>query len=269
MPYNNNSANGNNRAQFDVNTTSLILYSGNMSLRMDLYNRNLQIGLIRAVQNSEGKNTFPKDSAVKVLLTPERVQSLVTMITDGLISALEARRPYSSGLITNSRMTNMILVGCDTDGNTYLDIYTGMDERRLPKESARFIFNRNQTLSKFNPNTGDYEQGPDIQGQLYLFTRCLEDFSYNTSMTGAHFNRVAENSYNRRLMALLQDIAIKIGVPVRMNNGSGSDNGSYRYGGNTQNGNNGGFTNSSVMNTPIPESNVTSLDDIDGGDLPF
>lgn len=267
MPYNNNS--NSRSSQFDVNTSSMILYSGNVSLRMDLYNRNLSIGLIRAVQTPEGKNTFPKDSAIRVLLTPDRVESLVLLITDGVIPALEARRVYSEGLITNSRMTNMIMVGCDADGNAYLDIFNGMNDRRIPKEYARFVFQRNQTLSKFNPNTGDYEQGPDVQGQLYLFARCLEDFSYNVSMAGAHFQRITDNGFNRRLMSILQEIAIKLGVPVRTSS-NGDNSGGYQYGGSSgSNQNSGGFANSQVMNTPIPEANVTTLDGLESEDLPF
>ena len=264
MPYNNNGNTNQSRfAQFDVNTSSIIMFSENMSLRLDLYNKNLQLGLIRAVQNAEGKNTYPKDTAVKVLLTQDRVQALVTLIADGVIPALEARRAYESAIITNSKMTNMVLVGCTTDGIAYLDVYTGMDERRIPKERARFIFQKNQTLSKYNSNTGDYEQGPDIQGQLYLLARCLEDFVYSSSMAAVHNYRIVENSFNRKLMNLLQDIATKMGIPVQR--GNEGQTGGYRYGGSGSQAS--GF--SQPTSNAVSEATVTSLDSIDSQDLPF
>lgn len=263
MPYNNN-GNQQKYTMFDVNTSSIIMFSENISLRMDLYNKNLQLGLIRAVQTAEGKNTYPKDSAIKVLLTQDRVQALVTLITEGVIPALEARRAYEAAIITNSKMTNMVLVGCNTDGIAYLDVYTGMDERRIPKEKARFIFQKNQTLSRFNPNTGDYEQGPDIQGQLYLFARCLEDFVFSSSMAAVHNYRIVENGFNRRLMNLLQEIASKMGIPVQRANDSQS--GGYRYGGTGSQ--TSGFAQQSSSNT-VTEATVTSLDAIDSNDLPF
>lgn len=142
MPYNNGNGNSNGRnySQFDVNTNSLSVFSGNMCMRLDLYNKNLQVGLIRAVQTSEGRNTYPKDNAIRALLTPDRVQAVVTLITDGVIPALEARRPYEGSIITNSKMSTIVRVGCDADGNAYFDIYTGMDDRRIPKDAARYQF---------------------------------------------------------------------------------------------------------------------------------
>lgn len=271
MPYNNGNGNSNGRnySQFDVNTNSLSVFSGNMCMRLDLYNKNLQVGLIRAVQTSEGRNTYPKDNAIRALLTPDRVQAVVTLITDGVIPALEARRPYEGSIITNSKMSTIVRVGCDADGNAYFDIYTGMDDRRIPKDAARYQFPKNQTLSRFDAKTGEYEQGPDVQGQLYLVARCMEDFIYNSSMAAVHSYRIVENSYNRRIMNLLQDIAAKMGIPVQRVSSEGNSNGGYRYGGNGNSNNGGGFANSSVMNSPIPEANVTTLDNIDSPELPF
>ena len=240
MPYNNGNGNSNGRnySQFDVNTNSLSVFSGNMCMRLDLYNKNLQVGLIRAVQTSEGRNTYPKDNAIRALLTPDRVQAVVTLVTDGVIPALEARRPYEGSIITNSKMSTIVRVGCDADGNAYFDIYTGMDDRRIPKDAARYQFPKNQ-------------------------------FIYNSSMAAVHSYRIVENSYNRRIMNLLQDIAAKMGIPVQRVSSEGNSNGGYRYGGNGNSNNGGGFANSSVMNSPIPEANVTTLDNIDSPELPF
>lgn len=265
MAYNNTNGRSNNGAQTDINTNSLILFYNNMALRIDLYNKNLSIGLIRAVQTSEGKNTFPKDSQIRVLLTPERVTALNEIIQNGLIPALQSRNSYSHSLITNVRMSSVISVGCDMDGNVYLDIYTDMDERRIPKKSARYVFPKTATLSRFNPQTGEYEQGESIQAQFYLVARCLEDFLYSSSMAGAHNQKMLDSYSNRRIMNILQEIAIKLGINIQKGS---SDGHGYRYGGSS----NGGSYNGSASHeaSPAPtETNVTSLDNMDDPDLPF
>lgn len=257
MPYNTN--NQRNNAQFDVNTNSLMLFSGNVCLRMDLYNKNMQLSMIQAVQTADGKNTYPKENGIRVLLTPDRVQALVTLIVDRLIPALEARRSFEGSIITNNRMSNIVLVGCDQTGNAYMDLYTGMDERRIPAQSVRYIFPKIPTLSKYNSQTGEYEQGPDIHAHLYLLSRCMEDFLFNSSMAAVHTYRIMENSHNRRLMNLLQEIATKLGIPIQR---SGDGQGGYRYGGN-----NGG--NMPINSQPAQTTNTTTLDNIDSPDLPF
>ena len=88
-------------------------------------------------------------------------------------------------------------------------------------------------------------------------------------MAAVHNYRIVENSYNRRIMNLLQDIAAKMGIPVQRVSSEGNSNGGYRYGGNGNSNNGGGFANFSVMNSPIPEANVTTLDNIDSPELPF
>ena len=260
MPY--QSKDGKN-VQFDVNTHAMDLYNANCRLSISLYNKNMQIGIIPATKDTDGKLRYPNANAVSVLLTPDRVMALSNAIAYDATKAMADGKVYQKPIILNQKNSSILSLDVDAEGQVTLNIYNDIDESRVPKKKASYLFANSQTLKGYNPTSGEYEQGENLPTQFYLFAKCLEEFSFAVTCMQAHFQKVANEFSNRKLMSTLYAIASKLGLSVGYNDSNG---GSYRYGGQSGGGN---FQGQSQGSTPPQEQPIATMEDLAGGDLPF
>lgn len=257
--------NGRSGAQFDVTTYSIDLYNASTRLSISLYNKNLQLGIINAVKDESGRLRYPTNNAISALITPERAMILSDIIANELTPAMKEGKTFQKSIILNQKMSTILTIENDDTGNISIYIYTDIGESRIPQKIARYTFSVTQCMSKYDPKTGEYEQGESSPTQFYLFARCIEDFTYNVSCTAAHFNRVATNYNNKKLMNTLYEIASKLGISVSMKD-SGSS--SYHYGESQANFNMNQNT-LDASNAASASPTTATLSDMASGDLPF
>ncbi len=258
---------GNNSAQFNVTTSSFRLYSNNTCLNVSLYNQNLNIGIINATKDSEGHLRYPGDNEIRALVTAERATALRNIIVDELIPAMKEHRPFERAIMLNQRMTNMLKMEVNSDGQVFLHIYNNIGENRVPSTKATYMFANTPTLGQYNSETGEYTQGPSDPSQIYLLGLCLEEFVYQMSCAGVHMSRFVERYQNRRIIGILEQMASKLGVPMESIRNSG--NTTYRYGGNG--GSRTPFNGNNATSAPAApqEQQIQNLGEMMSSDLPF
>ena len=266
MPgYNNPNGNGgsNGAVRMDVNTNSYDLYNNSTRLIVSLFNTNLSLGIVAATKDAEGKLRYPTNNAIRVILTPERIQAMALSIANEFIPAMKAGQPLERSFVLNAQMTSLIQLVLDPSGNVTIYFCTEITDR-IPKNVASYTFATTPSMENYDRTTGEYTQGPTFPSQFYLFARTLEDFTYALSRSNPHMSRITTNSWQRRLMDAIYEIAAKLGLNIRpTSNGNGR---TYSYGGNG--GNNFSFNGGNASSSAPQEQNITSLDAM-ASDLPF
>lgn len=210
MPYSNNS----NFEQVHTTTNGLTLFSGDVCLRLSLYDQSLSLSFCNAVTDSaSGKRKFPKESAVNVLLTTERVAALYSIITHRTASALETGMQRSDSITCNRSGSTMLTVEVTPEKMIHLICYAEIGENRIPKKIIRFTFQDITPILGFNPQTGDFtaDEKP-IRAQFILFMKVLEGFLTASSYADAHSIKYTDRYSDRRLMSSIGAIASKLGV---------------------------------------------------------
>lgn len=264
MSYQNN--NYDNNQQVHVSTNTVTMFSGDMMLRINLYDQNMSFGFTTAVTESDtGKRRFPKENAVNALLTADRVTALYTIIKNRTLPALENKTPRSDSLMCNRDGSTIIGIEVTPEMLVNLTCYSGIGDDRIPKRILTFTFQDISSITNYNANTGDFtaDETP-IRAQFLLFLNILEGFQLAYSGAVNHFGRYYDRYTNRRMMSSIDAMASKMGVqtvngPMYNNAVSGT---------NVQSG--GNFNpNMSVPNSDIPVNNVSNLNDMFGADNPY
>lgn len=266
MPgYNNGNQGGQNGAvRMDTNTSSYDLYSNNTRLIVSLFNTNISLGIVASTKDGDGRLRYPTANAVRVMLTPERIQAISTSIVEEFVPAIKRGEPLSRTFVLNGNMTSAVQLELDGNGNITIYFCNEIKEDRIPKTVVSYTFSNTPSLESYDRTTGEYTQGPSYPTQFYLFARTLEDFTYGISHVGAHMGVLRNNSFQRRLMDTLYEIGAKMGLNLRPTSNGGQA--TYRYGG--SGGANFDMSSSNSNHAPV-EQNITSLDAMGGSDLPF
>ncbi len=274
MAYNNNYNsynNGNNGGDFQqvhVNSSTLMMFSGDSCLRISLYDQTLSLAFIPAVTDpNTGKRRFPKENALNALLTAERVTALYSIMKHRTQTALEEHHGRSDAITCNRDGTTMLCVEVTPENQVNLTLHTEIGEDRIPKRSMTFTFQEIIPIMNYNPTTGEFTAGDaPIHAQMKLFMMMLEGFCYATIGAEHHFGKYSDRFSDRRMMGAIGAMANSLGVtaPNAPNYNNAIPGTSVAPGG-AFNPNNGTGTNG------VPVDNVSNLNDMfnNDGDLPF
>lgn len=263
MPYQNNNA---DNQQVHITSNTATLFSGDMMLRVSLYDQNMSLSFTSAVTDSAtGKRKFPKENAVNVLLTADRVTALFTIIKNRTMSALESHTPRSDSLMCNRDGSTILSIEVSPEMMIDLVCYSGIGENRIPKRVLKFTFQDISSILNYNAATGDFsaDETP-IRAQFLLFVKILEGFLLAYSGAVNHFGRYYDRYSNRRVMNSIDAMATKMGVQTA----SGPQFNSTVAGTNVQSG--GNFNpNAPTSTSGVPVANVSNLNEMFGTDNPF
>lgn len=262
MSYQNNT---DNNQQVHVNTNSITMFSGDVMLRVSLYDQNMSLSFTAALTDSAtGKRKFPKENAVNVLLTSDRVTALYSIIMNRTMNALENKITRSDSLMCNRDGSTIIGIEVTPEMLVNLVCYSGIGDDRIPKRILKFTFQDISSILNYNASTGDFtvDENP-IRAQFLLFVKVLDGFLMSCCGASSHFGRYYDRYSNRRVMSSIDAMASKMGVPTA----SGPSFNNSVSGTNVQSG--GNFNPNTPMSTSgVPVSNVSNLNDM-FGENPF
>lgn len=210
--------------QFQINTNLLSMFDDqSVQLRMGGMENALSIAFWLPVPTDAGKNSYPMDHRISVILPPERIAALDKMVIDDIIPAYNRGVNCTRGLFTSRSNTNMLQVSIE-DGEMYLYYHRNIDENRIPKDTIRFHFTNCMTVTQYDPKTGEYAV-EGIQAQFYLFHKTLQTFAAD-GCTGAsaHGHRNSNRFSTDKIFRYLEGIAAALNVVVP----------SYTFGGQRQ-----------------------------------
>lgn len=248
--------------QVHVTSNSLMLFSGDMSIRVSLYDQALSLSFTPALTDSStGKRKFPKENATNVLLTAERTTALYDIITHRTLNAIENKTPRSDAISCNKDGSTLLSVNVNSDMIVELVVYTGIEEDRIPKKTLKFVFQDIIPINNFNPATGEFVVGDTpIRAQLLLFIKLLAGFL--TACAGAehHFGKYNDRFSDRRFMGSIDAMATKLGVNT-------TSNPQYNNGTNVSMG--GAFNaNNSTSTAGVPVTEVNDIGSMFNMDAP-
>lgn len=210
-------AESNNFVKINTNTNSLFLNGkDDLLLKVSLYDENISLSFMYPQPDASGRNKYPKEKRVNLLLSSDRVAALSDIITSGFTPALVEGKNYNGGVFTNRDKTSIFEIAC-VDGKCELRYHTGIGANRLPAHSTIFRFVDVQIVEGYNPKTGDYSIA-DVQSGMYLFIKLIDAFTYAVSNSYAHADRYANVYSNERIMNYLIQIATALGVNPNMTN---------------------------------------------------
>ena len=261
MPYPNDSF-----QQVHVTSNSLMLFSGDMSLRLSLYDQTLSLSFVPAVTDSAtGKRKFPKENATNVMLTAERVAALYDIITHRTLYALENKTFRSDSLTCNRDGSMMIGIEITPEQLVNLIVYAQIGEDRIPKKILKFNFQDITPVLNFNPSNGEFSADDHpIHAQLILFLKMLDGFLTAVSGAEHHFGKYNDRFTDRRFMDSIGALATKLGVSTsrapQYNNSVPGVN--VTPGANFPTGN-------TTSTAGVPVAELTDINQMFGSDVPF
>lgn len=240
----------------NTNTNCLFLFSeDSIMLKIALYNDSLAIEFgIPEFNSTANKNQYPNDPQHRVsfILTPDRVATLLNILKEDIIPAVAENRPIASGITTNAMGTRVMDIMFDEAGNLMLRGFSNIDmNTRKAQISVYFPFNRVINVRSYNKDTGEF-QSRETHGNFYLFIWVLT--SYLTGIVSFPAHSIKKDYYFKNEVKRLQDIAMKLGIPV--------DTNKYNYG---HNGNafNSGSGNSTIAYPQTPSVGPQEVESID------
>ena len=276
MAYNNNQTTSKfNQNHNAVSTNGIMMFSGDMSLKLSFLDDAISIAFIPAVINEDGSRRFPKENRVYAILKLEAVVAFlrkmdsffipksVEMYEEYLKDPNANIPPIEMGVPTNAQYTTMVTLYFDKpkDGAyvPQLRLHTDIDENRIPKKTMTYDFGVRPVFNKYDPATGEFELSKD-QVQFYLFYETLWEFVKSATNASAHADRVVNSYTAKEQRNLVRQIAQKNGIAV-FNNEYGNGNAFE----------NNQSTQTTARQETRNEQPIESLFDPAGGsdDLPF
>lgn len=243
--------NNNQRQQFAVTTNMVSLFDDqSVQLRIGGLDNAMSVALWIPVPGENGKNTYPQDHRPSVVLAPERVSALASVLRNDVIPAIAEGRHIDRSIFTSRKMSSMIQIKSDDEG-IFLYLHLDIDENRIPKNTYRFHFEDAMILTAYRPVTGEYDIDK-IYATFYLFCQTVEAFTQNGTGISTHSDRVINRYTLDKIFRYLEGIAQKLGVVIQ----------NPTYGNrSSSNSSGGGFTPQGA--TPAPQmQEVNSLSDM-------
>lgn len=245
--------NQSNRSNFSVSTNIVSMFDDqSVQLRIGGLDNAMSVAFWLPVQGDNGRNTYPQDHRISVVLTPERVAALDHVLQEQVLPALEEGRQISRSVFTSRSCTNMLQISMEDDG-IYLYLHKDINEDRIAKDSYRFHFEDFMILTSYKPKTGDYDVDKCL-ATFYLFTQTIHAFVQDAGGVSAHGARVGTRYSTDRIFSYLTAIAQAVNAVIQTNNyGNGGGRG-YT---------NPGFSENGPGNSPAPQmQELNNLSDI-------
>ena len=239
MPYNNN----NNFQKNTVSTNSFTLFNNESDmLKLSFLDENFSISFCKPVQSMDGKSTYPSESRKYCVITPTTARSLLYKIDSyWMREAIDRFKAQSSGMPVEDKAVTAYVI--NKNATYVLELYykdmseTGEFRPELrfyenidpathtPKGVEVYRFATNQSITSYDPETGDYTPSSEYI-QLLLFCDCLREFTTVMSRATAHAYRYVSNYKNLEMTRLIREIAERNGINTGYNNNGGAP-GSY------------------------------------------
>lgn len=243
--------NQSNRMSVSTNIVSMF-DDQSVQLRIGGLDNAMSLAFWLPVQGDNGRNSYPQDHRISVVLTPERVAALDYVIQEQILPAMQEGKRISRSVFTSRSCTNMIQVSMEEDG-IYLYLHKDINEDRIAKETYRFHFEDFMILTTYASKTGEYEMDKCL-ATFYLFTQTVHAFVQDPGGVSAHGNRVGSRYATDKIFSYLTAIAQAVNAVVQAP--------SYGNGGN-RNYTNPGFSGNSSENSAAPQmQELNSLSDI-------
>ena len=199
--------------QIHTTTNTMTMFSGDTMLKIALYDQSISLAFINAVTGVDGKRTFPKENAIKMVVTADRVAALFEIMKNRTMLALEDNISRSDSILCNKDGSNMLCVEVSPEMLISLIAYTGIDENRIPKNTVKFQFQDTIALKNYNPENGEFEaDDKPIRSQCILFMKALEHFISAHSGAETHFSSFYNRYHDKRFINSIDGIATKLGA---------------------------------------------------------
>jgi len=244
--------NNGQRQQFSISTNVVSLFDDqSVQLRIGGLDSAMSVSLWLPVQGEDGKNKYPQDHRPSVVLPPERISALWTVLRDDVIPAISEGRHISRSIFTSRKMSSMIQVENGDDG-LYLYLHLDIDENRIPKNSYRFHFEEAMILTAYRPKTGEYDIDK-VFASFYLFCETVHSFVINGTGVTAHASKVVNRYTLDKIFRYLEGIAQKLNVVIQNPTYSGNRSNNQSTG--------SGFTPQGATSSPQMQE-VSNLSDM-------
>jgi hypothetical protein len=242
MAYNENMKSKND----NVTMNGISLYGSESVMNLGYYNGGVSVRIcpIKPENERTPKSMYDYNTHTNIVIPKEDVLYLGWMLKNIFLPKMQAGEPYFQGIQIGR--SNMIIFSTGSEKSNdlpYVTICRELDPATLrPKEMRRFLFRPVTTLSKYEPEAGEYET--DVHKD-YDVIKFVEFFIQASNLSGAayHSYRYEHRFVERAKRRITDSIAGKLGIapehPV--------NNQTIDYG--------GGFTN-------VPSSVAASTADV-------
>jgi len=208
-------ADSNNFVKINTNTNSLFLNGkDDLLLKVSLYDESISLSLMYPQVDGNGRNKYPKEKRINIVLTSDRVAALSEIINNSFSPALAAGKDYNGGVFTNKDKTSIFEIAC-VNGKCELRYHSGIEASRTPAVTHIFRFVDVTVVEGYDAKTGECTFA-DVQSGMFLFIKLIDAFTYAVSNAMAHSDRHANAYSNERIMSYLIQIATALGVNPNM-----------------------------------------------------
>lgn len=216
-----------NQNPHSVNTNSIPMYNGDMSLKLSFMNDSMSLSFIPVLVKEDGTRSFPKENGLMCVIKLEYAMVMLSWLNRYFIPQALANfekqiadptialDPVVVGVPLNKDNTNMLVFRYDEPKNgsmvPTLTFHSGIGPDRRPTKSITYEFGIKNVFTNYDPNSGDYSVTTD-QVQFWIFLKTLEHFIEASSMAESHAARVANSFVNKEMRSLIRQIAQKNGI---------------------------------------------------------
>jgi hypothetical protein len=251
MAYNENMKSKND----NVTMNGISLYGSESVMNLGYYNGGVSVRVcpIKPENERTPKSMYDYNTHTNIVIPKEDVLYLGWMLKNIFLPKMQAGKLYFQGIQIGR--SNMIIFSTGSEKSNdlpYVTICRELDPATLrPKEMRTFLFRPVTTLSKYEPEAGEYET--DVHKE-YDVIKFVEFFIQASNLSGAayHSYRYEHRFVERAKRRITDSIAGKLGIapdhPV--------NNQTIDYG--------GGFTNvpSSVAASTVEQGDESTLSDL-------
>lgn len=254
-----NQNNGSNVISVSTNSIAMFANDGTM-LKFSFKNDRIIFTITpRIVDESTGKQKWPKDLGHSAILPPTTAATFYNAIMSNLYDEIREGRDHKGFLTVPLNRDCTALIGLSWVNNVAtLAIFNNVNADRTCTNIHTFQFQITTSIDNYDPQSGNF-MVKEVQGQLYLFIEILAAFDEAIGGAYAHSVKNIQNYNYNQIMNHLKAIAIKIGASVQTNYTSQYGNASaFSSGGNDTVNYTTGYQES-AMTGHVPQTEVETI----------
>lgn len=270
MAYNNSNSQFNN-----VNTAGLQFYNNvkgfESTMKLGHWNGCVTINIYPLLPENKitEKNKWDYDVSYNIAITAERahdlkegIEDIMEQIETGNYDFVSIGVPSSNNYVEIAPVTKLGLV----EEAVCITVYNKLNNG-IPEAYKSFIFNKSTCFENFNPETGEYQRGRNLETQFKLFYITLCEAIKVATKAYTHGMRLGLDYQNRMVKDSLAKLREKAGIePFGSNNSySNNNNGFFSNNNNNSNANVSNLYNAAMNNGNYNVSNIQN-GGIIGGD---
>ena len=171
---------------------------------------------------ADGSTGYPEENRFNAIIRQEPAAALLSIAQGKLIDAIEERREYEGGVFINKDRTSILqfVVQIPNTENAIpvvkLVYMSGIDMDKKPKNTYVYEFATSGVVENFVPGSESHEISiTDVQAQVWLFCEYLKSYISGLTNANTHSYRLVQNWANDRIYKTIEQIAVKVGVPIQ------------------------------------------------------